>query len=67
MNFGTKIYITYGEHDMAENIIHLVLARVQGAPEVVKGISLFVVPKFMVNKDGSLLSLIHISEPTRPY
>ncbi len=52
--FGTKIYITYGEHDMAENIIHLVLARVQGAPEGVKGISLFVVPKFMVNDDGSL-------------
>ncbi len=52
--FGTKIYITYGEHDMAENIIHLVLARVQGAPEGVKGISLFVVPKFMVKKDGSL-------------
>ena len=52
--FGTKIYITYGEHDMAENIIHLVLARVQGAPEGVKGISLFVVPKFMVNADGSL-------------
>ena len=52
--FGTKIYITYGEHDMAENIIHLVLARVQGAPEGVKGISLFVCPKFMVNDDGSL-------------
>ena len=52
--FGTKIYITYGEHDMADNIVHLVLARVQGAPEGVKGISLFVVPKFMVNKDGSL-------------
>ena len=52
--FGTKIYITYGEHDMAENIVHLVLARVQGAPEGVKGISLFVVPKFMVNADGSL-------------
>jgi len=52
--FGTKIFITWGEHDMAENIIHLVLARVQGAPEGVKGISLFVVPKFMVNKDGSL-------------
>ncbi|NJM44202.1 MAG: acyl-CoA dehydrogenase [Brachymonas sp.] len=50
--FGTKIYITYGEHDMAENIVHLVLARVQGAPEGVKGISLFVVPKFMVGKDG---------------
>ncbi|MBC7549014.1 MAG: acyl-CoA dehydrogenase [Polaromonas sp.] len=52
--FGTKIYITYGEHDMAENIIHLVLARVAGAPEGVKGISLFVCPKFMVNTDGSL-------------
>jgi alkylation response protein AidB-like acyl-CoA dehydrogenase len=52
--FGTKIFITWGEHDMAENIVHLVLARVQGAPEGVKGISLFVVPKFMVNKDGSL-------------
>jgi alkylation response protein AidB-like acyl-CoA dehydrogenase len=52
--FGTKIYITWGEHDMAENIVHLVLARVAGAPEGVKGISLFVVPKFMVNKDGSL-------------
>ena len=52
--FGTKIFITYGEHDMAENIVHLVLARVQGAPEGVKGISLFVVPKLMVNKDGSL-------------
>ncbi len=52
--FGTKIYITYGDHDMAANIVHLVLARVQGAPEGVKGISLFVVPKFMVNSDGSL-------------
>ena len=52
--FGTKIFITYGEHDMAENIVHLVLARVQGAPEGVKGISLFVVPKFLVNKDGTL-------------
>ena len=52
--FGTKIFITYGEHDMADNIVHLVLARVQGAPEGVKGISLFVVPKFMVNQDGSL-------------
>ena len=52
--FGTKIYITYGEHDMAKNIVHLVLARVQGAPEGVKGISLFVVPKVLVNKDGSL-------------
>jgi len=52
--FGTKIYITYGEHDMADNIVHLVLARVQGAPEGVKGISLFVVPKFMVKADGTL-------------
>ena len=52
--FGTKIFITYGEHDMAENIVHLVLARVSGAPEGVKGISLFVVPKFLVNKDGTL-------------
>ena len=52
--FGTKIFITYGEHDMAENIVHLVLARVTGAPEGVKGISLFVVPKFLVDKNGSL-------------
>ena len=52
--FGTKIFITYGEHDMAANIVHLVLARVSGAPEGVKGISLFIVPKFMVNADGSL-------------
>jgi hypothetical protein len=52
--FGTKIFITWGEHDMAENIVHMVLARVPGAPEGVKGISLFVVPKFLVNKDGSL-------------
>ncbi|OOG47333.1 acyl-CoA dehydrogenase [Polaromonas sp. A23] len=52
--FGTKIFITYGEHDMAGNIVHLVLARVTGAPEGVKGISLFVVPKFMVGKDGAL-------------
>ncbi|MGF6214303.1 acyl-CoA dehydrogenase [Comamonas sp. 4034] len=52
--FGTKIFITYGEHDMAENIVHLVLARVAGAPEGVKGISLFVCPKFLVNGDGSL-------------
>ena len=52
--FGTKIFITYGEHDMAENIVHLVLARIVGAPEGVKGISLFVVPKFMVDADGSL-------------
>jgi len=52
--FGTKIYITYGDHDMAKNIVHLVLARLPDAPEGVKGISLFVAPKFMVNADGSL-------------
>jgi 3-(methylthio)propanoyl-CoA dehydrogenase len=52
--FGTKIYITYGEHDMADNIVHLVLARVAGAPEGVKGISLFICPKYLVNADGSL-------------
>jgi alkylation response protein AidB-like acyl-CoA dehydrogenase len=52
--FGTKIFITYGEHDMASNIVHLVLARVSGAPEGVKGISLFIVPKFLINADGSL-------------
>ena len=51
---GTKIYITYGEHDFTDNIIHLVLARLPDAPEGVKGISLFVVPKFLVNPDGSL-------------
>ena len=52
--FGQKIFITYGEHDMAENIVHLVLARTPTAPEGVRGISLFIVPKFLVNKDGSL-------------
>ncbi len=52
--FGQKIYITYGEHDMAENIVHLVLARTPEAPEGVKGISLFIVPKFLVKADGSL-------------
>jgi alkylation response protein AidB-like acyl-CoA dehydrogenase len=51
--FGTKIFITYGEHDMAHNIVHLVLARVTGAPEGVKGISLFIVPKFLPQADGS--------------
>lgn len=50
---GQKIFITYGEHDMTENIIHLVLARLPGAPDGVKGISLFVVPKFLVNADGT--------------
>jgi alkylation response protein AidB-like acyl-CoA dehydrogenase len=52
--FGTKIFITYGDHDMAENIVHLVLGRTQDAPAGVKGISLFVVPKFLVNEDGTL-------------
>ncbi|VVD29742.1 acyl-CoA dehydrogenase [Paraburkholderia dioscoreae] len=52
--FGTKIFITWGEHDMAKNIAHLVLARTPNAPEGVKGISLFIVPKFLVNEDGSL-------------
>ena len=52
--FGTKIFITYGEHDMAQNIVHLVLARVSGAPQGVKGISLFICPKYLINADGSL-------------
>jgi acyl-CoA dehydrogenase len=51
---GTKIFISAGEHDLAENIIHLVLARIEGAPEGVKGISLFVVPKFLPAKDGGV-------------
>ena len=51
---GTKIFISAGEHDLAENIVHLVLARIEGAPEGTKGISLFVVPKFLVDADGSL-------------
>ena len=54
---GQKIYITYGEHDMAENIIHLVLARTPDAPEGIKGISLFIVPKILVNEDGTLDTL----------
>src|SRR3954462_9074060 len=49
---GTKIFISAGEHDMAENVIHLVLARIEGAPEGTKSISLFIVPKFFVNADG---------------
>ncbi|MCW8166906.1 acyl-CoA dehydrogenase [Verminephrobacter aporrectodeae subsp. tuberculatae] len=52
--FGSKIFITYGEHDLTENIVHLVLARAAGAPEGVKGISLFVCPKFLVGQDGRL-------------
>ena len=51
---GTKIFISAGEHDLAENIVHLVLARIDGAPEGTKGISLFIVPKFLPNKDGAV-------------
>ncbi len=51
---GTKIFISSGEHDLTENIIHLVLAKTPGAPDSTKGISLFIVPKFLVNEDGSL-------------
>jgi alkylation response protein AidB-like acyl-CoA dehydrogenase len=51
---GTKVWITFGEHNMTENIIHLVLAKVPGSPEGTKGISMFIVPKVMVNDDGSL-------------
>jgi 3-(methylthio)propanoyl-CoA dehydrogenase len=51
---GQKIFITYGEHDLARNIVHMVLGRVAGAPDGVRGISLFLVPKFLVNPDGSL-------------
>ncbi len=52
--FGQKIFISYGDHDMTDNIVHLVLARLPDAPAGVKGISMFLVPKFMVNADGSL-------------
>ena len=51
---GNKIFITCGEHDLTENIIHPVLARIEGAPSGTKGISLFLVPKIRVNEDGSL-------------
>src|SRR5215467_4813693 len=51
---GTKIFISGGEQDLTENIIHLVIARIEGAPEGTKGISLFIVPKIMVNDDGTL-------------
>ena len=50
---GQKIFISAGEHDMTDNIIHLVLARIEGAPEGIKGISLFIVPKFMLDADGN--------------
>jgi alkylation response protein AidB-like acyl-CoA dehydrogenase len=52
--FGQKIFITWGEHDLAPNIIHMVLGRIDGAPAGTRGISLFIVPKFLVNEDGSL-------------
>ncbi len=52
--FGQKIFITYGEHDFTDNIVHLVLARLPDAPPGTRGISLFLVPKFLVNADGSL-------------
>jgi len=58
---GTKIFISAGEHDLAENIVHLVLAKTEGAPDTVKGISLFIVPKFLVNPDGSLGPRNHVS------
>jgi alkylation response protein AidB-like acyl-CoA dehydrogenase len=51
---GQKIFISSGEHDMADNIIHLVLAKIEGGPDGIKGVSLFIVPKFLVNEDGSL-------------
>ena len=51
--YGQKIFITYGEHDLTENIVHMVLARIEGAPPGVRGISLFIVPKFWVNADGT--------------
>jgi len=51
---GSKVFISWGDHDLTDNIIHLVLARIEGAPEGIKGISLFIVPKFRVNPDGSL-------------
>src|SRR6185437_7726240 len=52
--YGQKIFITWGDHDMTANTIHMVLARIDGAPAGVKGISLFIVPKFLVNDDGTL-------------
>jgi alkylation response protein AidB-like acyl-CoA dehydrogenase len=51
---GQKIFISAGDHDMSENVVHLVLAKIAGAPEGIKGVSLFIVPKFLVNEDGSL-------------
>jgi len=58
---GQKIFISSGEHDMAENIIHLVLAKIPGGPDGIKGVSLFIVPKFMVKSDGKLGERNHLS------
>ena len=58
---GQKIYITWGEHELTENIIHLVLARIPNAPEGVKGISLFIVPKFLIDQDGNILKKNDVS------
>ena len=58
---GQKIYISAGDHDLAENIIHLVLARISGSPDGVKGISLFIVPKFLIGKNGEVLNKNNIS------
>ncbi len=58
---GTKIFITWGEHDICENIVHIVLARIPGGPEGVKGISLFIVPKFIANEDNSVGDFNHVS------
>src|SRR5207248_6200362 len=52
--FGQKIFITWGDHDLTANTLHMVLGRIEGAPAGVKGISLFIVPKVLVNADGSL-------------
>jgi alkylation response protein AidB-like acyl-CoA dehydrogenase len=58
---GEKIFISFGDHDLCENIVHLVLARTEGAPKGIKGISLFLVPKFLVNDDGSVGEFNHVS------
>ena len=62
---GQKIFISAGEHDLTENIVHLVLARLPDAPAGSKGISLFVVPKFNVNADGTPVSYTHLTLPTK--
>ena len=62
---GQKIYISYGDHDLTDNIVHMVLARIEGAPPGIRGVSLFVVPKFLVNEDGSLGCLLYTSPSPR--